>query len=137
MMKDSIGIDVSKDHLDVHCLGDGRAARFGNDAAGFRKLKAWLPKADNIARVVYEATGPYHAALERRFGGELPLVKVNPLQARRFAQSTGSRAKTDAVPFRRLETNRLPGNRCADAGADGDGAEPGPTGANIGNHART
>lgn len=80
MMKDSIGIDVSKDHLDVHCLGDGRAARFGNDAAGFRKLKAWLPKADNIARVVYEATGPYHAALERRFGGDLPLVKVNPLQ---------------------------------------------------------
>ena len=45
MMKDSIGIDVSKDHLDVHCLGDGRAARFGNDVAGFRKLKAWLPEA--------------------------------------------------------------------------------------------
>ena len=102
MMKDSIGIDVSKDHLDVHCLGDGRAARFGNDAAGFRKLKAWLPKAGDIARVVYEATGPYHAALERRFGGELPLVKVNPLQARRFAQSTGSRAKTDAVDARML-----------------------------------
>jgi transposase len=102
MMKHSIGIDVSKDHLDVHCLGDGRAARFGNDAAGFRKLKAWLPKAGDIARVVYEATGPYHAALERRFGGELPLVKVNPLQARRFAQSTGSRAKTDAVDARML-----------------------------------
>ena len=102
MMNDSIGIDISKDHLDVHCLGDGRAARFGNDAAGFRKLKAWLPKADNIARVVFEATGPYHAALERRFGGALPLVKVNPLQARRFAQSTGTRAKTDAVDARML-----------------------------------
>ena len=102
MMKDSIGIDVSKDLLDVHCLGDGRAARFGNDAAGFRKLRAWLPKADGIARVVYEATGPYHAALERRFGGELPLVKVNPLQARRFAQSKGTRAKTDAVDARML-----------------------------------
>ena len=92
MMKDSIGIDVSKDHLDVHCLGDGRAARFGNDAAGFRrlsqafagfrKLKAWLPKADTIARVVYEATGPYHAALERRFGGALPLVKSLPQRRR-------------------------------------------------------
>jgi transposase len=101
-MKDSIGIDVSKDHLDVYALGEGRAARFGNDAAGFRKLKAWLPKADGIARVVYEATGPYHAALERRFAGELPLIKVNPLQARRFAQSKGSRAKTDAVDARML-----------------------------------
>ena len=137
MMKDSIGIDVSKDHLDVHCLSDGRAARFGNDAAGFRKLRAWLPKASGIARVVYEATGPYHSALERRFGGELPLVKENPLQARRFAQSTGSRAKTDAVPSRRLETNRLPGNRRAYVGADGGCAEPGPTGTNIGNPART
>jgi len=102
MIQDSIGIDVSKDHLDVHCLGDGRAARFGNDAAGFRKFRAWLPKADTIARVVYEATGPYHAALERRFGDELPLVKVNPLQARRFAQSKGARAKTDAVDARML-----------------------------------
>jgi transposase len=102
MMKDSIGIDVSKDHLDVHSLGRGRAARFGNDAAGFRKLKAWLPKADGIARVVYEATGPCHAALERRFGDELPLCKVNPLQARRFAQSKGTRAKTDAVDARLL-----------------------------------
>jgi transposase len=102
MIQDSIGIDVSKDHLDVHCLGDGRAERFGNNAAGFRKLKAWLPKADTIARVVYEATGPYHAAFERYFGSELPLVKVNPLQARRFAQSKGARAKTDAVDARML-----------------------------------
>ena len=80
MMKDSIGIDVSKDHLDVYCLGDRRAARFGNDAAGFRKFKAWLPQTNGIARVVYEATGPYHAGLERRFGGELPLVKGLPLR---------------------------------------------------------
>ena len=69
MMNDSIGIDVSKDYLDVYCLGDGRAARFGNDAAGLRKFKAWLPKAGDIARVVYEATGPYHAALERPLSG--------------------------------------------------------------------
>ena len=82
MMKDSIGIDVSKDQSDVHCLSDGRAARFGNDAAGFRRLKAWLPKADGIARVVHEATGPYLAALERRFGGERLLVKSFPQRRR-------------------------------------------------------
>ena len=34
--------------------------------------------------------------------GELPLVNVNPLQARRFAQSKGTRAKTDAVDARML-----------------------------------
>ena len=82
MMKDSIGIDVSQDQSDVHCPGDGRAARFGNDAAGFRRLKAWLPKADGIARVVHEATGPTHAAHEPRFGGDLPLVKSLPQRRR-------------------------------------------------------
>ena len=52
--------------------------------------------------VVYEATGAYHAALERDFAEVLPLVKVNPLQARRFAQPRGTRVKTDAVDARIL-----------------------------------
>ena len=101
MTNDTIGVDVSKDYLDVHCLGDGRAARFRNDATGFRAFAAWLPK-DALARIVYEATGPYHAALELRFASRYPLVKVNPLQARRFAQSRGSRVKTDAVDAKML-----------------------------------
>jgi len=47
--------------------------------------------------VVFEPTGPYHRDFEAAFSGRLQLVKVNPLQARRFAQSQGTRAKTDAV----------------------------------------
>ena len=101
MMNDSIGVDVSKDHLDVHRLSDGAAARFANTAAGFRALAKWLGSR-LPARVVYEPTGPYHAAFERRFAGSLPLCKVNPLQARRFAQSKGTRAKTDQVDARML-----------------------------------
>ena len=117
MMEDSIGVDISKDHLDAHRLSDGGAAQFANSQAGFYALAKWLG-AEPPARVVYEATGPYHAAFEARFAGELPLCKVNPLQARRFAQSTGTRAKTDAVPSRRCK-HRLPGNGCTDAGGDG------------------
>ena len=101
MTNHTIGVDISKDHLDVHCLGDGRAARFGNGKEGFRALEAWLPEG-TIDRLVYEATGPYHAAFEVRFASRYPLVKVNPLQARRFAQSKGARAKTDAVDARML-----------------------------------
>ena len=33
---------------------------------------------------------------------KLPMAKVNPWQARRFAQATGQRAKTDAVDARML-----------------------------------
>lgn len=101
MTNDSIGIDVSKDSLDVHRLSDGGTATFSNNLRGFRALSTWLGH-DLPARVVFEATGPYHRNFERTFSGELPLVKVNPLQARRFAQACGTRVKTDAVDARML-----------------------------------
>jgi transposase len=96
MNKDTIGIDISKDTLDAHRLSTGAAAQFANSAADLRALRRWIG-AQMPDLVVYEATGTYHAALERGFADVLPLVKVNPLQARRFAQARGTRAKTDAV----------------------------------------
>ena len=96
MDNDSIGVDISKDHLDVHALSRGAAARFSNTPAGFRALTRWLGK-PALARVVYEPTGFYHRAFEAYFEARLPLVRVNPLQARRFAQACGVRAKTDVI----------------------------------------
>lgn len=96
MNKDTIGIDISKDALDAHRLSTGATAQFTNSAAGLRALRRWIG-AQMPDLVVYEATGAYHGALERVFADILPLVKVNPLQARRFAQARGTRAKTDAV----------------------------------------
>jgi transposase len=101
MTNDSIGIDISKDFLDAHRLSDGGTATFPNSLRGFRTLSAWLG-CDMPARVVFEATGPYHRSLERALSGKFPLVKVNPLQARRFAQACGTRVKTDAVDARML-----------------------------------
>lgn len=49
-------------------------------------------------RIVYEPTGAYHRAFERRLAeADLALVKVNPRQARRFAEATGRLAKTDPM----------------------------------------
>lgn len=100
-MKDIIGIDISKATLDAHRLIDNEARQFANTPAGLRALRRWIG-ATVPDLVVYEATGAYHATIERSFGGVLPLVKVNPLQARRFAQARGTRAKTDAVDARVL-----------------------------------
>ena len=51
-----------------------------------------------IARIAFEPTGAYHRAFERCLAeAGLPLVKVNPRQARRFAEAIGRHAKTDAV----------------------------------------
>jgi transposase len=53
--------------------------------------------------VVFEATGAYHRGLERylSLAGQ-PFIKVNPKQARRFAQAIGRLAKTDSVDARML-----------------------------------
>lgn len=101
MTDDSIGIDISKDHLDAHRLSDGAARRFKNTSMGFRALRRWIGAA-LPSRVVFEPTGAYHSAFEQVCAPHLPLVKINPLQARRFAQSRGVRAKTDAVDARML-----------------------------------
>ncbi len=95
-MKDTVGIDISKDTVDAHRLSDGRHSQFTNDAAGLRGLCRWIGKA--AARVVYEATGRYHRDLEQKLGAAgHGLVKVNPRRARRFAQATGRDVKTDRV----------------------------------------
>lgn len=105
MTQVSIGIDISKDHLDVHRLGggpqDAACRRFANTAAGLRGLERWIGP-EPPARVVYEASGAYHHKLERHLAGRQPLVKINPWQARRFAQAQGLRAKTDRIDARML-----------------------------------
>jgi transposase len=83
--------------LDIFCLPDGQTKQFSNDKTGFAKLIKWATKFA-VERIVYEATGSYHRCLEDALSvAGLPLVKVNPLQARRFAQACGVRAKTDSV----------------------------------------
>ncbi len=92
MTDDTIGIDISKATLDIHRLSDGKAISFSNCPAGFKALSRFCAKTA-VAHFVYEATMAYHGGLERALGAHLPLVKVNPLQAPRFAQAQGVRAK--------------------------------------------
>jgi transposase len=93
----SVGVDIAKDTLEVHLHPAGKGRRFGNDAKGWAALIAWL-KGFPIARIAFEPSGVYHHAFERRLAAAgLPLVKVNPRQARRFAEAIGRHAKTDAV----------------------------------------
>ena len=101
MPDSTVGIDISKTHLDAYMAPAGKAARFTNDAAGFNALIAWFDQP--VRSVVYEPTGPWHRAFEEALlRAGLPLARANPLQARRFAQAMGQRAKTDAVDARVL-----------------------------------
>lgn len=94
-MQPIIGIDISKDHLDAHALPSGMERRFANSPVGIRALLNWAHSVQTV-RVLFEATGAYHRLLEGRLvTAGLAGIKVNPLQARRFAEATGQRAKTD------------------------------------------
>ena len=100
-MNDTIGIDISKDKLDVFRLSSGAHLVFDNSNHGFQTLLDWIGN-DLPDRVIFEATGAYHGALEHTLATALPLVKVNPLQAKRFAESQGARAKTDKADAKML-----------------------------------
>lgn len=103
MTADTIGVDIAKDKLDVHRVGDGAFAQFPNTPRGFTALRRWI--GDTLpTRVVYEPTGAYHGAFEAALADHLPLIKVNPKHARRFAESRGAGAKTDRaepIPWHR------------------------------------
>ena len=84
----NIGIDVSKETLDAYRTDDGAHAQFQNDSKGRRALLRWI--GDKVALVVFEATGAYHRGLEIDLAdASVPFAKVNPKQARRFAQAVG------------------------------------------------
>jgi transposase len=96
ILAQSVGVDIAKDTLEVHLHPAGKVGRFANDARGCAALIAWL-KGFPIARVAFEPTGACHRAFERCLAAAgLPLVKVNPRHARRFAEALGRQAKTDA-----------------------------------------
>lgn len=102
MTKDTIGIDVSKATLDVFWNSTQTAQTLPNSEEGFAQLCNWLGQ-HRDALIVFEATGAYHRGLERYLSkvGK-PFVKVNPKQARRFAEAIGKLAKTDIVDARML-----------------------------------
>ncbi len=64
MKQHTVGIDISKAHLDAHRLADGHAAQFDNDPAGFRALIDWI--GTPVECVAYEATGPSTGTSRRR-----------------------------------------------------------------------
>jgi len=92
-----VGIDVSKDKLDVDWSDDRPPFSADNTPDGHRLIvQALLPV--GVHRVVVEATGGYDRPIVAELAAAgLPVVVVNPRQVRDFARATGRLAKTDAI----------------------------------------
>lgn len=92
-----VGIDVSKDRLDVHVLASGEAFAVGRNAEGLDQLGARLAGL-KLALVAIEATGGFETiAAAHLAAAGLPVAVVNPAQVRAFATALGKRAKTDPI----------------------------------------
>jgi len=92
-----VGIDVSKDRLDVAVRPTSEVWEVANDTAGVEALCERL-KGLSVELIVLEATGGYESAAVAAMGSAgLPVVVVNPRQVRDFAKATGKLAKTDSI----------------------------------------
>ena len=92
-----VGIDVSKDRLDVHVHPSGEAFGVARNAEGLERLNARLAPLGPWA-VAVEATGGFESVVAASLGGAgLPVIVVNPAQVRAFANALGKRAKTDPI----------------------------------------
>ena len=92
-----VGIDVSKDRLDVHLRPSGQAFAVARDGAGLATLVDRLGPL-TPALIVIEATGGFEIIVAAGItGAGLPLAVVNPAQVRAFARATGRLAKTDRL----------------------------------------
>ena len=92
-----VGIDVSKDRLDVHAHPSGQAFAVARNGEGLADLVARM-RALSPALIAVEATGGFETVVAGALAGaSLPIVVVNPAQVRAFANALGKRAKTDPI----------------------------------------
>jgi transposase len=92
-----VGIDVSKERLDVCVRPGGEAFAVGRDAAGIEALLQRLLEL-SPQLVALEATGGFETVVAASLAAAgLPVVVVNPAQIRAFARAVGKRAKTDPI----------------------------------------
>jgi len=92
-----VGVDVSKDRLDVHVLPEGETFVVARDGKGLAELVERMGTL-GPERIAVEATGGFETVVAAALAGaSLPVVVVNPAQVRHFAQALGRRAKTDPI----------------------------------------
>ena len=100
--RNNVGIDVSKEWLDIAVFPSGETWRTKNEEAAIQDLIQRLQQI-NPERIVVEATGGYEQLLAAQlYLAELPLCRVNPRRVRYFARSLGLLAKTDKLDARVL-----------------------------------
>lgn len=99
MTESFIGVDVSKNWIDVHYLNAEKSQRI---SATKQKLTKFASTCGD-ALVILEASGGYERPLTDALAqADVNYARVNPRHARAFAQARGRLAKTDRVDAKGL-----------------------------------
>ena len=97
-----VGIDVSKDRLDIAVLGERKMSEVANTRRGIAKLVREMQPL-NPKLIVVEATGGYEEALVLSlYEVGLPVALVSPQRVRQYARARGLLAKTDKLDAQNL-----------------------------------
>jgi len=92
-----VGIDVSKDKLDIAVYPTYQLFNVDNDQNGLDQLLQALQDLEPVL-IVFESTGGYELlAVTTLYAAGLPVVIINARQIRDFAKSVGKLAKTDTI----------------------------------------
>jgi len=97
-----VGIDVSKDWLDLWLEPLKRFERLSNDAVGWAATVGLLNSVGGVGLVVaFEATGGYERDLRQALlEAGFEVRRLNPLRVRLYAKSLGRNAKNDRIDAR-------------------------------------
>lgn len=99
-MKLFIGVDVSKNTLDIYC--NNKVITVSNNQTGLTEFHSLLQQevknSNKIAMIVCEATGGYEKKLVKfAFSKSIPVHMAHPNKVRKYAESKGLLAKTDKI----------------------------------------
>lgn len=94
-----VGVDVSKDFLDIAIAGERRVERIANTQSD---VAAWLKvSGGSIALLAFEPTGGYERVLRRALcTAGVAFVRVHPNEIVAFRKAKGLKAKTDRIDAR-------------------------------------
>lgn len=98
-----VGVDVSKDRLDIYLARINKPFQVENTDRGFKDFVKELSRYEGIECIAFESTGGYEAkmagALEK---AGYQTWRIDPSRIKAFIRSEGIKAKTDTIDARMI-----------------------------------
>lgn len=96
-IKQYVGIDVAKGHLDIFIYPDGLSQRIDNNANDISLLAKNVLAVHDIASITLESTGGYENVAMSILEQQWRVTRAHPNYVHNFSKALGKRAKTDQI----------------------------------------